>query len=312
MSVEIIAAGMLSTVQDFGRFGVMKDGFPQCGVMDTRSMKIANRLVGNSLDCAVIEMTMAGITARFTDNYLICLSGADMSSKINDMPIRTNKAYEIKSGDVLTCSYAKSGVRAYLAVSGGIDVPKIMSSRSTDLKSALGGLDGRKLQKGDVLETGHDNFMIPPESLDKWQVKESEYSDEITVRAVSGPQDFMFSDEVIRKFYSSMWTVTNQSDRMGIRLDGMPVESENGVDIISDGIVFGSVQIPKNGKPIILMADHQTTGGYAKIATVISTDLPLLAQARPNSKLRFVSVSVSKAQVLARKEKKYFDKLFFV
>lgn len=312
MSIEILNSGMLSTVQDFGRFGVMKNGFSQNGAMDTYSLKIANRLVGNSLNCAVIEMTMMGATVRFNDNYIICVAGADMASKINEMPIRTNKAYKVKKDDVLTCSYAKSGLRAYLAVSGGIDVDRVMGSRSTDLKSAIGGFEGRKLQKGDVLEIGHENFEIPPESLKKWQVKEGIYPDEITVRAVSGPQDFMFTDEAVSAFYSNVWTVTNQSDRMGIRLEGEPLESKDGVDIISDGIVFGSVQIPKNGKPIILMADHQTTGGYAKIATVISVDLPLLAQARPNSRIRFKKVSVSKAQILALKEKKFFDKLFFV
>ncbi len=312
MSVEILDAGLLSTVQDLGRFNVMKSGFSQNGVMDAYSAKIANRLVGNSLNCAVIEMTMTGVTAYFSDDYIICLSGADMGAKINEMPIKTNKAYKVKRGDLLKCGYAKNGVRGYFAVSGGIDVPKVMGSRSTDLKCGFGGFEGRKLMKGDVLETGCENFEIPPESLKKWQVKPSEYKSEIKVRAVAGPQDFMFSDDEIRDFFSTSWIVTNQSDRMGIRLDGDAVESENGVDIISDGIVFGSVQVPKNGKPIILMADHQTTGGYAKIATVISVDLPLLAQARPDTIVRFSKVSASKAQVLARKEKKFFDKLFFV
>lgn len=312
MSVEILNSGMLSTIQDTGRFGVMKNGFSQNGAMDSYSLKIANRLVGNSLTCAVIEMTMMGITARFTENYVICVAGADMSAKINKTSIRTNKAYRVKQGDVLTCSYAKSGVRAYLAVSGGIDVDRVMGSRSTDLKSAIGGFNGRKLQNGDILEIGQENFEIPPESLKKWQVKEGNYPEKITVRAVSGPQDFMFTDDAINNFYSNEWTVTNQCDRMGIRLEGEPLESKDGVDIISDGIVFGSVQIPKNGKPIILMADHQTTGGYAKIATVISVDLPLLAQARPNTVIKFKKVSVSKAQILALKEKKFFDKMFFV
>ena len=309
MSIEILHAGMLSTVQDFGRFGVMKNGFSQNGAMDTYSMKIANRLVGNDLDCAVLEMTMMGITARFTDQYWICISGADMSCKLNDAAIRTNKAYAVKSGDILTCAYAKNGVRSYLAVSGGIAVEKVMGSCSTDLKSAIGGFSGRKLQKGDILEVGSRQMEIPSDALENRQIEPNVYTETITVRAIPGPQDDMFSEQEVAKFFSQVWTVTNQTDRMGIRLEGEAITSKNGVDIISDGIVFGSIQIPKNGKPIILMADHQTTGGYAKIATVISTDLPLLAQARPNTTIHFAKISVRKAQKLVKKEKKFFDQL---
>lgn len=311
MSIRIIKSGMLSTIQDMGRFGVMKDGFTQSGAMDAYSMKIANRLVGNMLNCAVLEMTMTGIAAEFTESCIIALSGGNFGAKINDKPIRTNKAYKINAGDFLSMGFAGTGIRAYLAVSGGFDVEMVMGSRSTNLKSAIGGLEGRALIAGDILKTGSDNFKIEDSDIEKWELPENQYSNKIVVNAVPGPQDYMFTEEDINTFFNSEYEVTNQADRMGIRLEGKPLTGKNGMDIISDGIVFGSVQIPQNGKPIILMADHQTTGGYAKIATVISTDLPLLAQAKPKDKIRFKKVTVKQAEAAARKEKKFFDNLYF-
>lgn len=310
MSIKIINAGMLSTIQDSGRFGVMKNGFTQSGAMDLRSLKVANLLVGNNPECAAIEMTMGGITAELDSDCVIALSGGDFGAKINDTPIRTNKAYPVKSGDILTMGFAKSGARAYLAVSGGIDVPAIMGSRSTNLKSEIGGLEGRKLKAGDVLKTGNDNTPLTDSDIKHRELEPWELGSKIAVRAVLGPQDYMFTDDDIISFFTKGYKVTPSSDRMGIRLEGTPMKSKGSVDIISDGIVFGSVQIPKNGMPIILTADHQTTGGYAKIATVISTDLPLLAQAKAGDTIRFYMVSAKKAEAIARKEKKFFDKLF--
>lgn len=309
MSFQVLSAGPLSTVQDLGRFGVMRDGFTQSGAMDQRSAKLANLLVDNDADCAVIEMTLMGITAKFSGDYIIAVSGGDFGSSINDEPITPNKAYRVKNGDVLKMGYAKSGVRAYLAVSGGIDVPLVMNSRSTNLKSAIGGYYGRKLKNGDVVDVFYKD--ISHLNIDFAHTAPGSYNCDITVRAVLGPQDFMFTDDDKNIFFSTPYKVTPQADRMGIRLEGKALNSKKGVDIISDGIVFGSVQIPKNGMPIVLMADHQTTGGYAKIATVISADLPLLAQAKPNDTIRFKQVSVREAEKAAKREKKYLNKLRF-
>ena len=312
MSIEILNAGMLSTVQDLGRFGVMKNGFTQSGAMDSRSAKTANLLVNNSIDSAVIEMTLTGITARFNNDYVIALSGGDFGFSINDTPVQTNRAYAVKKGDVLKSGSAKKGLRAYFSVSGGIDVPKAMESRSTNLKSAIGGYHGRRLKSGDVLQVCKRNIydtVYTREMCRFARLEPYSYSSNITVRAVLGPQDDMFTNEDINRFFGTEYKVTPQSDRMGIRLDGEPLQSKNGVDIISDGIVFGSVQVPKDGMPIVLMADHQTTGGYAKIATVISVDLPLLAQAKPNDTVRFECISIKNAERLARQENRYFKKL---
>ena len=306
--IEIITPGLLTTVQDFGRVGVMKNGFTQNGAMDRYSMTVANRLCGNCDSAPVLEMTVLGVTARFTQDTVICVSGADFGAKINDKPIKRNKAYKINKGDILSMGAAKSGMRAYLAVAGGIVGEYVFGSASTNLKFAFGGHFGKKLQSGDVLSIGTGAF--PLGEIDKWENPESEYSKDAQLRVVLGPQNEMFTDEDIRLFLSQEYEVTAQSDRMGIRLSGEPLKSKNGMDIISDGIVFGSVQVPNSGEPIILMADHQTTGGYAKIATVISVDLPRASQLSAGNTVRFKSVTVEEAEQEAKKQKRFFDNLY--
>lgn len=306
--IEIITPGILTTVQDFGRVGVMKNGFTQNGAMDRYSMTVANRLCGNCDSAPVLEMTVLGVTARFTQDTVICVSGADFGAKINDKPIKRNKAYKINKGDILSMGAAKSGMRAYLAVAGGIVGEYVFGSASTNLKFAFGGHFGKKLQSGDVLSIGTGAF--PLGEIDKWEIPESEYSKDAQLRVVLGPQNEMFTDEDIRLFLSQEYEVTAQSDRMGIRLSGEPLKSKNGMDIISDGIVFGSVQVPNSGEPIILMADHQTTGGYAKIATVISVDLPRASQLSAGNTVRFKSVTVEEAEQEAKKQKRFFDNLY--
>lgn len=306
--IEIITPGLLTTVQDFGRVGVMKNGFTQNGAMDRYSMTVANRLCGNCDSASVLEMTVLGVTARFTQDTVICVSGADFGAKINDKPIKRNKAYKINKGDILSMGAAKSGMRAYLAVAGGIVGEYVFGSASTNLKFAFGGHFGKKLQSGDVLSIGTGAF--PLGEIDKWEIPESEYSKDAQLRVVLGPQNEMFTDEDIRLFLSQEYEVTAQSDRMGIRLSGEPLKSKNGMDIISDGIVFGSVQVPNSGEPIILMADHQTTGGYAKIATVISVDLPRASQLSAGNTVRFKSVTVEEAEQEAKKQKRFFDNLY--
>lgn len=306
--IEIITPGILTTVQDFGRVGVMKNGFTQNGAMDRYSMTVANRLCGNCDSAPVLEMTVLGVTARFTQDTVICVSGADFGAKINDKPIKRNKAYKINKGDILSMGAAKSGMRAYLAVAGGIVGEYVFGSASTNLKFAFGGHFGKKLQSGDVLSIGTGAF--PLGEIDKWEIPESEYSKDAQLRVVLGPQNEMYTDEDIRLFLSQEYEVNAQSDRMGIRLSGEPLKSKNGMDIISDGIVFGSVQVPNSGEPIILMADHQTTGGYAKIATVISVDLPRASQLSAGNTVRFKSVTVEEAEQEAKKQKRFFDNLY--
>lgn len=308
MKMTVISPGPLTTVQDAGRFGSMQSGFSPGGCMDTRSMKIANILVGNEKGEGVLEMTMMGGTFCFDCTSVIAVTGADMKPTLNGEECPMYKAVEVKKDDVLSFSRADSGMRAYLAVAGGFDLPLVMGSMSTNLKCKLGGFQGRKLQKGDEIPLRQS---IGLSLVGKRKYKnEVKYGKSITLRAVLGPQDDYFTEKGIETFFGKTYTVTDKSDRMGIRLDGEKIESKNGVDIISDGVTTGSVQIPASGTPIIMMADRQTTGGYAKIATVLTTDLHLIAQAKPGTQIRFQCVTAEEAIKLykaAEKEIQLFE-----
>lgn len=304
--IKIKNGGALSTIQDKGRFNVMRYGFTQCGVMDSFSSRTANALVGNDSFAPVIEMTMLGITAEFTEDYVIAVSGGAFDIRLNNKSIKTNKAYSVKSGDILSVGVCRNGMRCYLAVGGIIKAENVMGSVSTDMKSAIGGYKGRKLKSGDELEILSKHI---PDNIEKRELEPFTFDKKTDVRVVLGPQDDMFTDDDFKRFFNQQYTVTKDIDRMGIRLYGIPLKAKDGMDIISDSICFGSIQVPKSGQPIILMADHQTTGGYAKIATVISADLPKLAQVRQGDKICFKQVSVKDAEKLEKKQNKYFDKL---
>ncbi len=305
--IEIISAGILSTVQDLGRFGVMKNGFTQSGVMDTYSTKIANKLCKNDINTPVIEMTMFGITAKFIGEHVFAISGGIFDISLNNKPIRTNKAYIAKDGDILSIKSAKQGLRCYLAVAGGFDVPLFMGSAATNLKIKVGGFNGRKLKAGDILKIGKADKI---KNIEKRELPENIYNNTVKVRVVLGPQDDMFSENDLLLFSKQQYTVTSDLDRMGIRLWGIALRGKEKLEIISDAITFGSIQITNSGMPIILMADHQTTGGYAKIATVISADLPKLAQVKPKDKISFEIIDIDTAEKIAIKQKKHIDKLF--
>ena len=305
--IEIISAGMLSTVQDLGRFKVMKNGFTQSGVMDAYSTKIANKLCKNDINAPVIEMTIFGITAKFKGEHIFAISGGIFDVSLNNKPVRTNKAYIAKDGDILSIKGAKQGLRCYLAVAGGFDVPLFMGSASTNLKINVGGFNGRKLKAGDILKIGKADKI---KNIEKRKLPENTYNNPVRVRVVLGPQDDMFSENDLMLFSKQQYTVTSDIDRMGIRLWGIALRGKEKLEIISDAITFGSIQITNSGMPIILMADHQTTGGYAKIATVISADLPKLAQVKPNDKISFEIIDIDTAEKIAIKQKKFIDKLF--
>lgn len=307
MSLKIIIPGPLSTIQDFGFKGHMSEGFPQCGVMDPDAMAISNILVGNKQSEAVIEMTMRGISAQVSEPCAVALAGGDAVLYINGNASYSYKAYELSAGDFITVGQMKSGCRAYLAISGGFDIPEIMKSKSTNLKAGIGGFKGRALKSGDILPTKKD--YIPLSNMEKRIFYPYGHSKSTTLRAVSGPQADYFSAGTSQIFFSSEYKISPNSDRMGIRLEGISLESLSGTDIISDGIAPGSVQVPKNGLPIILCSDRQTTGGYAKIATVISADLSKTAQLLPGDKITFKRVSPDEAYDIFIKRKNKLDKL---
>ena len=308
MGIKIMNGGFMTTIQDMGRYGYQETGMAVSGVMDTRAASLANILVGNDENEAVIEVTMMGPTMEFTEDNLIAVTGGDLGAAVDGNPIRTYQAVLVRAGQTLKFMGLKSGARAFIAFAGGLDVPVVMGSKSTNLKSKVGGLEGRKLAAGDEIAFCEPKKWLP--NMEKRVLPAPDFSaKEHTLRVILGPQNDHFMQRGIDTFLNSTYTITNEYDRMGCRMEGNLIRHKNGGDIITDGISFGAVQVPSHGNPIVMMADHQTTGGYTKIANVISVDLPILAQCMPGHKIRFQWVTVEAAQKLYRTQKKEFAEL---
>ncbi len=303
-SIRILEAGPLATVQDRGRFGFRGLGVPLSGAMDLQALRVGNLLVGNGDAQAGVEITMGGFRAEFRCDASFALSGAEPGAYLNGNPVAYWHAHQAKRGDLLTievitpvrgCS-AGGGLRVYLAISGGIDVPPVMGSRSTYVRGGFGGLEGRSLRAGDELPLGSriGNARLTPAPVELIP----HYSPQPVLRAISGPQEECVSEAGRSTFFSKSYEVTPRADRMGIVFTGPPLELVGGADIISDGTCPGAVQVHGNLVPTILAADCQTTGGYVKIATVISRDLPLVAQLVPGDRVRFEEISLWQAREL--------------
>ena len=302
MGILIQEPGLFTTVQDEGRYGYQQFGVTPSGPMDARSFHIANLLVGNDLGEGALEMTFQGPTMKFEEANVVAVTGADMKPTLNGKPVPMYEAFAVEKDDVLKFQFAMNGSRGYVAFAGGLDIPLLMESKSTLASKGLGGVDGRKLQKED-----HIGFTAPKKELphmESRKVAKPEFPNkEVVLRVIRGPQDDCFSEEEIRRFFWYGFKVTNEFDRMGCRLErSEPVKHLQDGNIISDGIACGSIQVPTNGQPIILLADRQTVGGYTKIGTVISVDLSKLAQAKPGMDVRFVEVSLELAQDLYIRE----------
>ena len=306
MGFNFLNGGLYTIVQDSGRNGHQKSGFHVCGVMDKKSYRIANLLLGNDENEAVLEFTLMGPSIQFEEDSAIAITGGDFNPTLNGVEVPMYQAVPVKKDDVLEFKFAKDGNWGYVAFLGGLDIPLEMGSRSTDVKCGFGGYEGRKLAKGDKI-----SYRVSGQKLDKIEkrvVNKPVYSAETTeIRVVMGPQEDYFTKKGIDTFLNSEYTLTSQSDRMGYRLDGEFIEhNEKGADIISDGIALGSIQVPAHGKPIIMLADRQTTGGYTKIATVVSVDIPKLVQCKFNKKIKFVAIDIETAQKLYLDEEQEF------
>jgi biotin-dependent carboxylase-like uncharacterized protein len=300
-TLEIKEPGLLTTVQDLGRYGYQRFGVPVSGAMDTFSLKTGNLLVGNDEGAAGLEMTVLGPRVRFLAETWIAITGANLSPALDGEPIPRWTAVKVPADCDLSFQGASDGMRSYLAVAGGIDVPVIMGSRSTYVKATLGGLEGRALKAGDVLRVLEPGVEPVERGLPE-HLSAPVYGHNHEIRVVLGPQDRAFTADGTATFLGSEYTVSIQSDRMGYRLEGPTIESADGPDIVSDGIPFGAVQIPGDGRPIILLADRGTTGGYAKIATVVSSDLGMLSQAMPGDTITFKNVTVEESHRLLREQ----------
>lgn len=300
--LTISKGGMQTTVQDLGRPGFQKYGVVAAGAMDPYALRIANILVGNEENTAALEITLMGPEILFERDALISICGGDLSPQLDGTAAGLWKPIAVKKGQVLTFGTPRRGSRAYLAVAGGINVPEIMGSRSTYLRAALGGFGGRALKSGDRLAIGDSpNFSLAGHS---WFMPSPYYSSKPEIRVIPGRQFDSFSEASRERFFTELFSVSSQSDRMGYRLEGPKLALSKQQEMLSEAVVFGSIQVPSDGNPIILMADRQTAGGYPKIAEVITVDLPLISQLKPGDRLRFTEVSVEEAQGLLRQQEK--------
>jgi biotin-dependent carboxylase-like uncharacterized protein len=310
-TVIVHTAGLLTTVQDRGRYGYQRFGMPVSGAMDVFSLELANLLLGNDRGDACLEATISGPELEFSGSSWIAITGANMDPHLNGQGIPMTTAIDVRPGDRLGFRGLRSGCRAYIAFAGGIAVPPVMGSRSTYLRAGIGGLKGRALMPGDELPLGELESLSPSDLLIRGATQRKprlkklpevlipEYKHERTIRIISGPEAHYFEIAGLRSFLSTEYTVTAQSDRMGYRLSGEPIKHKGGMtNIISAGISPGTVQVPGDGQPIILMADRQTSGGYARIANVITVDLTLLAQMRPGDIVRFSETTLDSARQL--------------
>lgn len=301
-ALKVVRPGLFDTLQDLGRIGYMALGMPTAGAMDRVALRLANALCGNAANTAGLEIGVMGPDLLIeADSVRIALVGPLLASLIEaegaaPKPIESNRSHLLKRGQILKIGMVEGSSTAYLAVAGGFALPAFMGSLSTYPRAGVGGLEGRKLAEGDLLP------LVRPQAQPAEDKKLDQPFDYGTgpIRIVWGPQDDYFSDIGRRTFIESDYRVSKEADRMGIRFEGPIIEHAKGADIISDGIAPGAIQVPGAGLPIVLLADRQTVGGYPKIATVASADLPRLGRLLPGQVVRFQPVSVEDAEALRR------------
>jgi antagonist of KipI len=324
VSISVLNPGLQTTIQDLGRHGYQKYGVIVSGAMDAYAMRLANIAVGNNENEGVLEITMIGPSLELEKGTLISITGGNISPTINGKKIPMGRPVYLKEDCVLNFGACIAGCRSYLAIAGGFDVPEVMESKSTYLRAQFGGFNGRTLKKGDILNIGaksvaaikiieklqeinlKDEFVAP-----SWYMGDTtaENTNSTIIRVFKDRQFDNISDVSINKFFNSEFNVDNKSDRMGYRLCGEKIELKERLEMISEEVSIGTIQIPPDGNPIILLADRQTTGGYPKIAHVVSVDIQKIVQLKPNSKIKFKQISLKEAERLYFEREKYINEL---
>lgn len=297
MSIRVARAGALTTVQDRGRRGWQHDGVPVSGAMDDVAMRTANWLVGNDAGAAVLEATIAGPSLEVDEDTTFAITGADMDARLHGLRIRPWHTVRVRAGETLTLDGARRGCRAYIAVAGGIAVAPTLGSRSTYARAGFGGYHGRPLERGDVLAVGKARSSIRdmrPRGIDLRRLDLNRH----TVRLVPGPHWRALTGESRLALAEGRYTLTSGSDRMGFRFAGEPLRLACDVDVLSAGVTTGTMQLPPDGQPIVLMTDRQTTGGYPRIGEIATVDLPILAQLRPGDSIRVEAIPHQEAERL--------------
>lgn len=304
--IAVLKPGLLTTVQDLGRFGYQKFGVVVGGALDRFALRVVNSVVGNDENAAVLELAQLGPELRFARETLIAWTGADFPAQIGGEPLPPDRAVRVRAGETISFGAARSGVRAWLAVAGGIDVPLVLGSRTTYRRGGFGGFEGRPLRAGDTLRAGEfsewtRSYLGKAPRCSAWSVRPPTLGKPPaagTVRAVRGPEWEWFEAEAQRLFFASDWTATKDADRMGVRLAGPSLPQRTVREMISEGVADGVVQVPAGGAPIVLLPSRQTVGGYPRLAVVVTVDLGRLAQLAPGRTIRFEEISVAEAQSL--------------
>jgi allophanate hydrolase len=301
--LEVVTPGPFTTIQDLGRIGYQDVGVPRSGPLDRVSLALANALVGNPPDAPCLEILLQGPTLKvLAESVRVALVGCGAALEVrsaNPRRIAAGQSARLVRGEVLKIGSFGDSVCGYLAIEGGPAVPRVLGSASTYVRGGIGGFHGRRLQPRDVLDLKLGAVNQGPERA---LARPLDLRLNDPIRVVLGPQRDYFTDAAMRTFLSSDYVVSTQADRMGYRLQGAVLAHKAAYDIVSDGIVTGSVQVPGSGQPIVLMVDNQTTGGYPKIATVISADVPLVARRRPGRTIRFVEVDIVEAERLRKEQ----------
>jgi antagonist of KipI len=306
VTIRVLKPGLSTTVQDGGRYGYTHLGISPAGAADSLSLRIANLLVGNGEYAPALEMTLLGASLEFEEGAVVAVSGAQCDCKAGQNKVPANEAVEIAAGSVLQCGSMTDGARCYLSIRGGLDVPLVMGSASTDVRGQFGGFEGRRLKSGDVLRVGKSRateVRRPAGVLE--EVRSSG-----PVRVTRGAQNDWFSHEMYAKLLSTPYQVTEQSDRAGLRLQGKAVSPSEKTQLLTDGIPLGAIQVPQSGQPIILFVDQQTTGGYPKIANIITADMHRIGQLRPRHQVRFAEVSIADAVEALRHQELWLKGIF--
>ena len=293
--IRVVSPGLLTTVQDLGRPGFAALGVPPGGAADAYALRLGNLLLGNDEGAAALEATVVGPTLVFEEEALVALAGAPFAATLDGEELAMWSANRIPAGARLDVGRTPSGARAYVCVRGGIGVPIVLGSRSTDVATGFGGLEGRALKAGDVLSVGDAPLAPRGRRVDAGVARWS--GPRRLLRVTPGPQQHWFSPKALASFLSRPFRVSASSSRTGVRLEGEPLAAPNR-SLVTEGVVAGAVQIPAGGLPIVLLVEHPSTGGYPKIASVISTDLSALAQLRPGDEVRFTQVSFEEARRL--------------
>ena len=302
MSIRILNPGLQTTIQDLGRNGYSHYGVSSSGAADDLSFRLGNLIVGNKENLAAIEMTLLGGNYKFDIDANISLTGSKFDAKIEGESLHFYKNIPIQSGQLLSVGQSLQGSRCYLAVRGGIDINDVLSAKTTHLTSKIGGVDGRSLKKDDVLIIGEEQKLLNPIKINEMlDINMSK------LLIIKGLQSNYISKSTWKIFLNQEYIVSNLSNRMGIRLEGNSLKLDNENEIITEGVPLGAIQLPSNGYPIISFVEHQTTGGYPKIANVISSELHKVGQLKPGDKFQFELVSLEEAEAL-RHEREFYIK----